>query len=90
MWITVADLPRSVPRESNELPPIGDNLKEAVHGYEKLHIENVLRSTGTDKRKAEFQKYMAKLRAQAIIEWKNPDVRKAFEEGLKQQGAASQ
>jgi peptidyl-prolyl cis-trans isomerase SurA len=44
----------------------------------------------TDKRKAEFQKYMQKLRAQAIIEWKNPDVKKAFEEGLKQQGLQSQ
>ena len=44
----------------------------------------------TDKRKAEFQKYMQKLRAQAIIEWKNPDVKKAFEEGLKQQGAPAQ
>jgi peptidyl-prolyl cis-trans isomerase SurA len=41
----------------------------------------------TDKRKAEFQKYLEKLRAQAIIEWKNEDVRKAFEEGLKQQAA---
>ena len=25
----------------------------------------------TDKRKAEFEKYLEKLRAQAIIEWKN-------------------
>ena len=40
----------------------------------------------TDKRKVEFQKYLEKLRTQAIIEWKNPDVKKAFEEGLKQQG----
>jgi peptidyl-prolyl cis-trans isomerase SurA len=40
----------------------------------------------TDKRKAEFQKYLQKLRAQAIIEWKNEDVRKAFEVGVKQQG----
>jgi peptidyl-prolyl cis-trans isomerase SurA len=39
----------------------------------------------TDKRKGEFQKYLEKLRAQAIIEWKNQDVRRAFEEGLKQQ-----
>jgi peptidyl-prolyl cis-trans isomerase SurA len=39
----------------------------------------------TDKRKAEFQKYLEKLRAQAIIEWKNDDVRKAFEQGVKQQ-----
>ena len=39
----------------------------------------------TDKRKAEYQKYLEKLRAQAIIEWKNPDVKKAFEAGLKAQ-----
>lgn len=42
----------------------------------------------TDKRKAEYQKYLEKLRAQAIIEWKNQDVKRAFEEGLKQQAAA--
>jgi peptidyl-prolyl cis-trans isomerase SurA len=42
----------------------------------------------TDKRKAEFQKYLEKLRAQAIIEWKNQDVKKAFEAGLKQQAAS--
>jgi len=42
----------------------------------------------TDKRRAEYQKYLVKLRAQAIIEWKNADVRRAFEEGLKQQQAA--
>ena len=39
----------------------------------------------TDKRKAEYQKYLEKLRAQAIIEWKNPDVKRAFEAGLKAQ-----
>ena len=41
----------------------------------------------TDKRKAEFQKYIEKQRAQAIIEWKNQDVKKAFDLGLKQQAA---
>src|SRR5262245_3966851 len=41
----------------------------------------------TDKRKAEFQKYLEKLRAQAIIEWKNQDVKRAFEQGLKLQAA---
>jgi peptidyl-prolyl cis-trans isomerase SurA len=45
----------------------------------------------TDKRRAEYQKYLEKLRSQAIIEWKNQDVKRAFEEGLKsQQAAASQ
>ena len=38
----------------------------------------------TGKRREEFEKYMGKLRTQAIIEWKNPDVRKAYDEGLKQ------
>jgi peptidyl-prolyl cis-trans isomerase SurA len=46
--------------------------------------EQISERVFTDKRKAEFQKYLEKLRAQAIIEWKNEDVRKAFEEGLKQ------
>ena len=39
----------------------------------------------TDKRREEFQKYLVKLRAQAIIDWKNPDVKKAYDEGLTQQ-----
>ena len=38
----------------------------------------------TGKRREEFEKYLAKLRSQAIIEWKNPDVHKAYDEGLKQ------
>jgi peptidyl-prolyl cis-trans isomerase SurA len=41
----------------------------------------------TDKRKAEYQKYLDKLRGQAIIEWKNQDIKRAFEEGLKRQAA---
>jgi peptidyl-prolyl cis-trans isomerase SurA len=51
--------------------------------------EQISERVFTDKRKAEFQKYLEKLRAQAIIEWKNEDVRKAFEEGVKQQASAS-
>jgi peptidyl-prolyl cis-trans isomerase SurA len=51
--------------------------------------EQISERVFTDKRKAEFQKYLEKLRAQAIIEWKNDDVRKAFEEGLKQLAPAS-
>jgi peptidyl-prolyl cis-trans isomerase SurA len=43
----------------------------------------------TDKRKVEYQKYLEKLRAQAIIEWKNQDVKRAFDEGLKRQGTAA-
>src|SRR5262245_4374156 len=43
----------------------------------------------TEKRKIEYMKYLEKLRTQAIIEWKNQDVKKAFEEGLKNQSTAS-
>ncbi|HWF86313.1 MAG TPA: peptidyl-prolyl cis-trans isomerase [Vicinamibacterales bacterium] len=42
----------------------------------------------TGKRQEEFDKYKAKLRQQAIIEWKNEDVKKAYEAGLKAAGAA--
>jgi len=37
----------------------------------------------TGKRTEEFQKYLEKLRSQAIIEWKNPDLKKAYDDGLK-------
>ncbi len=50
--------------------------------------EQISEHVFTDKRKAEFQKYLKKLRAQAIIEWKNEDVKKAFEQGMKLQGTA--
>jgi peptidyl-prolyl cis-trans isomerase SurA len=77
-------------------------LVRAPRGYQILKLETITPTQTmsleqareqiservfTDKRKAEFQKYLQKLRTQAIIEWKNEDVRKAFEEGLKQQGA---
>jgi parvulin-like peptidyl-prolyl isomerase len=36
----------------------------------------------TDKQRAEFEKYIARLRAEAIIEWKNVEVEKAYQAGL--------
>jgi DNA-binding NtrC family response regulator len=51
-WITARDLPRSVHGAEEPLPPVGDELREALRGYERLHIESVLRRTGNDKRKA--------------------------------------
>jgi parvulin-like peptidyl-prolyl isomerase len=47
--------------------------------------EQISERVVTDKRKDEFQKYIVKLRAQAIIEWKNEDVKKAYQEGLAEQ-----
>jgi parvulin-like peptidyl-prolyl isomerase len=49
--------------------------------------EQIASSVIDDKRRREFLKYLEKLRSQAIIEWKNPDVKKAYDEGLKQQAA---
>lgn len=43
----------------------------------------------TDKRNREFIKYLEKLRAQAIIEWKNDEVKRAYDAGLKQQAAGT-
>ena len=41
------------------------------------------------KREGEFKKYITKLRAEAIIDWKNDEVKKAYEVGLKLQETAS-
>jgi DNA-binding NtrC family response regulator len=51
-WITPTDLPRSVAEDGASIPVVGDNLKDAIRAYERGHIENVLRRTGNDKRKA--------------------------------------
>ena len=66
---------------------------EAITATQTLAIEQardqISEHVFTDKRKVELSKYMQKLRSQAIIEWKNEDVKKAFEEGTKAQAAAT-
>src|SRR5712692_8436728 len=47
--------------------------------------EQISEHVFTDKRQVEWRKYLAKLRAEAIIEWKNPDIKKAYDAGLAQQ-----
>ena len=44
--------------------------------------EDISNRVFTDKRTDEFEKYLQKLRTQAIIEWKNQDVKKAYDQGL--------
>jgi two-component system response regulator PilR (NtrC family) len=51
-WITLADLPRALRDSDQPLPPVGDELREALRAYERIHIETVLRRAGHDKRKA--------------------------------------
>jgi parvulin-like peptidyl-prolyl isomerase len=41
------------------------------------------------KRRGEFQKYLVRLRGQAIIEWKNAEVKKAYEAGLAAQNTTA-
>jgi parvulin-like peptidyl-prolyl isomerase len=88
--------------ESMKAGDVSEPVRTA-RGYQLLKLEAITATTTlpldkareqiservfTDKRKAEYQKYLQKLRSQAIIEWKNEDVRKAFEEGMKTQGTA--
>jgi peptidyl-prolyl cis-trans isomerase SurA len=43
----------------------------------------------TGKRQAELRRFLAKLRSEAIVEWKNPDIKKAYDEGLARQAQES-
>ena len=51
-WITVADLPRTLRDADLALPPVADDLRDALRAYEKIHIETLLRRLGNDKRQA--------------------------------------
>ena len=47
--------------------------------------EQVSEAVFEGKRRGEFGKYLERLRTQAIIEWKNDEVKKAYESGVKTQ-----
>jgi two-component system response regulator PilR (NtrC family) len=51
-WITPQDLPRALRDRDDALPPVGDDLREALRAYERMHIEGVLRRCDNDKRQA--------------------------------------
>jgi parvulin-like peptidyl-prolyl isomerase len=51
--------------------------------------ERIAEAVLAGKRQREFLKYLETLRSQAIIEWKNEDIKKAYDEGLKQQAATA-
>ena len=71
-----------------------------TRGYQIIKIENLQDSTtksfddargdiadkiANDKRQGEYEKFIVKLRAEAIIDWKNDEIKKAYEVGLKQE-----
>ena len=75
-----------------------------TRGYQIIKIENLQETTtksfedaraeiadkiANNKRQGEFRKYIEKLRAEAIIDWKNDEIKKAYEVGLKQQAEGS-
>jgi peptidyl-prolyl cis-trans isomerase SurA len=91
--------------EAMKVGDVTPPLRDSKRGYQLLKLESrsatqtmpfdeardkISERVFTDKRKAEYQKYLEKLRAQAIIEWKNPEIKKAFDEGLKQQAGLTQ
>jgi peptidyl-prolyl cis-trans isomerase SurA len=60
-----------------------------TQSYEQAK-QDIANRVFAEKRRAEFEKYLQRLRAEAIIEWKNPEVRKAYEAGLARLKAQAQ
>ena len=71
-----------------------------TRGYQIIKIESLQDTTtkpfedarsdiadriASEKRQGEFVKFITKLRAEAIIDWKNDEIKKAYDVGLKQQ-----
>lgn len=51
-WITVEDFPASIRSRDPDLPTVGDDLREALRSYERIHIRTVLSRHDDDKRAA--------------------------------------
>jgi peptidyl-prolyl cis-trans isomerase SurA len=52
--------------------------------------EQISERVYTEKRQAEFVKFLDRLRGEAIIEWKNQEIKKAYDAGVAKQKAAAQ
>ena len=61
-----------------------DDLARIYNMREQGSVYVIAYVAGT-KREGEFKKYITRLRTEAIIDWKNDEVKKAYEVGLKQQ-----
>lgn len=62
--------------------------KPTVEGFDQARPKIADRVV-TDKRRAEMERYLRKLREQAIIEWKNDELKKAYEQQLASQVTTS-
>ncbi|HVN84514.1 MAG TPA: sigma-54 dependent transcriptional regulator [Candidatus Binatia bacterium] len=54
-WITQRDLPRTMQQDADVPPPAGDNLRDAMRAFEKIHIQGVLAKVHHDKKAAAKQ-----------------------------------
>jgi parvulin-like peptidyl-prolyl isomerase len=59
----------------------------AIKSFEDSR-DDIANRIANEKRRGEFGKFLERLRGQAIIDWKNEEVRKAWEIGMKQQAQA--
>lgn len=55
--------------------------EETVRSFEAAR-DDISEKVAEEKRRGEMQKYLEKLRAQAIVSWKNDELRKAYEQAL--------
>lgn len=102
--LNVGDLSTDVRKliESMKVGEVTEVLR-APKGYQLLKLETmttpqtqsfeqarqeISNRVFTEKRRAEFEKYVQRLRSEAIIEWKNAEVKKAYEAGLARPRAA--
>ena len=75
-----------------------------ARGYQIIKIETLQDTTikayddaradiadriANEKRQGEYQKFIARLRSEAIIDWKNDEIKKAYEVGLKEEQSAT-
>jgi peptidyl-prolyl cis-trans isomerase SurA len=92
-----ADLQKMV--EGMQVGQISEPLRSTT-GYQILKLESstsaetlpfeqareqISDQVFTDKRQVEYEKFLTRLRADAIIEWKNDELRKAYDRGLEKQ-----
>jgi peptidyl-prolyl cis-trans isomerase SurA len=104
--LTVSELSPEVRKLVESLKPgqISDVIR-AQRGYQLLKLETstppetmtfedarnqISDRVFTDKRKEEYEKFLERLRGQAIIEWKNDELKRAYDKGLadsKKQGS---
>ena len=79
-------------------------LLQSTRGYQILKLESstpvtivpfeearekISERVYSEKRQAEFEKFLERLRSEAIIEWKNQDIKKAYDAGLAKAKAAA-